>query len=83
MTLIFFFSNTKEGAAIKLWDQEMKRCRSLSLGPGPSVVRSVCRGKVSTSDVKSRNGRILKSVYLKEFKSLADNILLLYTTLLT
>lgn len=33
--------------AIKLWDQEMKRCRSLSLGPGPSVVRSVCRGKVS------------------------------------
>ena len=33
--------------AIKLWDQEMKRCRSLSLGPGPCVVRSVCRGKVS------------------------------------
>jgi len=37
--------NTKEGVAIKLWDQEMKRCRSLSLGPGPCVVRSVCRGK--------------------------------------
>ena len=33
--------------AVKLWDQEMKRCRSLSLGPGPCVVRSVCRGKVS------------------------------------
>ena len=38
--------NPKEGVAIKLWDQEMKRCRSLSLGPGPCVVRSVCRGKV-------------------------------------
>ncbi|KAM7447232.1 Echinoderm microtubule-associated protein-like 5 [Porites harrisoni] len=37
--------NPKEGVAIKLWDQEMKRCRSLSLGPGPCVVRSVCRGK--------------------------------------
>ena len=33
--------------AVKLWDQEMKRCRSLSLGQGPCVVRSVCRGKVS------------------------------------
>ena len=46
---IFFLhtSNTKEGVAIKLWDQEMKRCRTLSLGPGPCVVRSVCRGKVS------------------------------------
>lgn len=41
------FSNTKEGVAVKLWDQEMKRCRSLSLGQGPCVVRSVCRGKVS------------------------------------
>ena len=33
--------------AVKLWDQEMKRCRSLSLGQDPCVVRSVCRGKVS------------------------------------
>lgn len=32
---------------MKLWDQEMKRCRSLSLGQDPCVVRSVCRGKVS------------------------------------
>lgn len=37
--------NSKEGLAIKLWDQEMKRSRSLSLGPGSGVVRSICRGK--------------------------------------
>ncbi|PFX18604.1 Echinoderm microtubule-associated protein-like 6 [Stylophora pistillata] len=37
--------NAKEGVGIKLWDQEMKRCRTLSLGSGPCVVRSVCRGK--------------------------------------
>ena len=47
LLVIFLSRNTKEGVAIKLWDQEMKRCRSLSLGPGPCVVRSVCRGKVS------------------------------------
>lgn len=40
---------TKEGGAVKLWDQEMKRCRAFQLETGLPVetVRSVCRGKVS------------------------------------
>lgn len=40
---------TKEGGAVKLWDQEMKRCRAFQLETGQIVecVRSVCRGKVS------------------------------------
>lgn len=40
---------TKEGGAVKLWDQEMKRCRAFQLETGQLVenVRSVCRGKVS------------------------------------
>ncbi|KAG8014924.1 Echinoderm microtubule-associated protein-like 6 [Nibea albiflora] len=39
---------TKEGGAVKLWDQEMKRCRAFQLETGQPVenVRSVCRGKV-------------------------------------
>lgn len=43
---------TKEGGAVKLWDQEMKRCRAFQLETGQQVecVRSVCRGKVRTSD---------------------------------
>lgn len=34
---------------MKLWDQEMKRCRAFQLETGQLVecVRSVCRGKVS------------------------------------
>ncbi|XP_055039416.1 echinoderm microtubule-associated protein-like 6 isoform X2 [Misgurnus anguillicaudatus] len=38
---------TKEGGAVKLWDQEMKRCRAFQLETGLPVetVRSVCRGK--------------------------------------
>ncbi|KAJ6667049.1 hypothetical protein lerEdw1_019052 [Lerista edwardsae] len=38
---------TKEGGAVKLWDQEMKRCRAFQLETGQIVecVRSVCRGK--------------------------------------
>lgn len=33
---------------MKLWDQEMKRCRSFNLGTGApvDVVKSVCRQKV-------------------------------------
>lgn len=42
------FHRTKEGGAVKLWDQEMKRCRAFQLETGQPVenVRSVCRGKV-------------------------------------
>ncbi|CAB1343775.1 unnamed protein product [Coregonus sp. 'balchen'] len=41
------FTITKEGGAVKLWDQEMKRCRAFQLETGQTVecVRSVCRGK--------------------------------------
>lgn len=40
--------STKEGGAVKLWDQEMKRCRAFQLETGQLIecVRSVCRGKV-------------------------------------
>ena len=39
---------SKEGSCVKLWDQEMKRCKAFKLGSssGDTVVRSVCRGKV-------------------------------------
>ncbi|XP_072318733.1 echinoderm microtubule-associated protein-like 6, partial [Eucyclogobius newberryi] len=41
---------TKEGGSVKLWDQEMKRCRAFLLETGKTVenVRSVCRanGKI-------------------------------------
>lgn len=42
---------TKEGGAVKLWDQEMKRCRVFQLETGQQVecVRSVCRGKVRSN----------------------------------
>lgn len=42
------FIRTKEGGAVKLWDQEMKRCRAFQLETGQQVecVRSVCRSKV-------------------------------------
>ena len=47
--VLFCFFRTKEGGAVKLWDQEMKRCRAFQLETGQLVecVRSVCRGKVS------------------------------------
>lgn len=39
---------SKEGGALKLWDQELKRCRAFRLETGQIIdcVRSVCRGKV-------------------------------------
>ena len=45
------FLSTKEGGAVQLWDQEMKRCRAFQLETGQTVecVRSVCRGKVSSA----------------------------------
>lgn len=50
MLLLICF-RTKEGGAVKLWDQEMKRCRAFQLETGQLVecVRSVCRGKVSAA----------------------------------
>ncbi|XP_035687635.1 echinoderm microtubule-associated protein-like 6 isoform X3 [Branchiostoma floridae] len=38
---------SKEGGPVKLWDQEMKRCRAFQLETNlpVDVVRSVCRGK--------------------------------------
>ncbi|XP_072031189.1 echinoderm microtubule-associated protein-like 6 isoform X3 [Amphiura filiformis] len=38
---------SKDGGAVKLWDQEMKRCRAFQLDSGNSidVVKSVCRSK--------------------------------------
>lgn len=49
----YTFFRTKEGGAVKLWDQEMKRCRAFQLETGQLVecVRSVCRGKVSMADL--------------------------------
>lgn len=46
--IVGVFDRTKEGGAVKLWDQEMKRCRAFQLETGQLVenVRSVCRGKV-------------------------------------
>lgn len=42
------FHRSKEGGALKLWDQELKRCRAFRLETGQIIdcVRSVCRGKV-------------------------------------
>lgn len=44
----YFLRRSKEGGALKLWDQELKRCRAFRLETGQIVdcVRSVCRGKV-------------------------------------
>ncbi|XP_053521941.1 echinoderm microtubule-associated protein-like 5 isoform X6 [Artibeus jamaicensis] len=38
---------SKEGGAVKLWDQELRRCRAFRLETGrvTDCVRSVCRGK--------------------------------------
>ncbi|KAF5918030.1 hypothetical protein HPG69_019836 [Diceros bicornis minor] len=64
---------TKEGGAVKLWDQEMKRCRAFQLETGQLVecVRSVCRGKeiLDAVENKSVNYSIL-CVYLFELKLL-------------
>lgn len=48
LKFVCVFDRTKEGGAVKLWDQEMKRCRAFQLETGQPVenVRSVCRGKV-------------------------------------
>lgn len=42
---------SKEGGAVKLWDQELRRCRAFRLETGQvtDCVRSVCRGKVRCS----------------------------------
>ncbi|XP_048374588.1 echinoderm microtubule-associated protein-like 6 isoform X9 [Sphaerodactylus townsendi] len=52
---------TKEGGAVKLWDQEMKRCRAFQLETGQLVecVRSVCRGKGKIL-VGTKDGEILE-----------------------
>ncbi|EAW81393.1 echinoderm microtubule associated protein like 5, isoform CRA_a [Homo sapiens] len=43
---------SKEGGAVKLWDQELRRCRAFRLETGQATdcVRSVCRGKVFTRE---------------------------------
>ncbi|ELK36980.1 Echinoderm microtubule-associated protein-like 5 [Myotis davidii] len=45
---------SKEGGAVKLWDQELRRCRAFRLETGQvtDCVRSVCRGRVSTGCYK-------------------------------
>uniref|UniRef100_A0A4W4FP77 HELP domain-containing protein n=1 Tax=Electrophorus electricus TaxID=8005 RepID=A0A4W4FP77_ELEEL len=52
---------TKEGGAVKLWDQEMKRCRAFQLETGQVVdcVRSVCRGKGKIL-VGTKDGEIIE-----------------------
>ncbi|XP_047191015.1 echinoderm microtubule-associated protein-like 6 isoform X1 [Scophthalmus maximus] len=64
---------TKEGGAVKLWDQEMKRCRAFQLETGQSVecVRSVCRGKGKIL-VGTKDGEIIE---VGE-KNAASNLLL-------
>uniref|UniRef100_A0A3P8TGD9 EMAP like 6 n=1 Tax=Amphiprion percula TaxID=161767 RepID=A0A3P8TGD9_AMPPE len=54
---------TKEGGAVKLWDQEMKRCRAFLLETGQPVenVRSVCRGKIQGKIlVGTKDGEIIE-----------------------
>ncbi|XP_069772417.1 echinoderm microtubule-associated protein-like 5 isoform X2 [Narcine bancroftii] len=52
---------SKEGGAVKLWDQELKRCRAFRLETGQTmdIVRSVCRckGKIL---VGTRNAEFLE-----------------------
>lgn len=45
---------SKEGGALKLWDQKLKRCRAFRLETGQIIdcVRSVCRGKVGHSTIQ-------------------------------
>ncbi|KAL7841818.1 hypothetical protein SRHO_G00255090, partial [Serrasalmus rhombeus] len=64
---------TKEGGAVKLWDQEMKRCRAFQLETGQVVdcVRSVCRGKGKIL-VGTKDGEIIE---VGE-KNAASNILI-------
>ncbi|KAM3930547.1 echinoderm microtubule-associated protein-like 6 isoform 4-T4 [Leptodactylus fuscus] len=64
---------TKEGGAVKLWDQEMKRCRAFQLETGQSLdcVRSVCRGKGKIL-VGTKDGEIIE---VGE-KNAASNILI-------
>ncbi|TNM95484.1 hypothetical protein fugu_016567 [Takifugu bimaculatus] len=52
---------SKEGGALKLWDQELKRCRAFRLETGQIVdcVRSVCRGKGKIL-VGTRNAEIIE-----------------------
>ncbi|GCB61884.1 hypothetical protein scyTo_0014405 [Scyliorhinus torazame] len=52
---------TKEGGAVKLWDQEMKRCRPFQLETGRLLdcVRSVCRGKGKIL-VGTKDGEIIE-----------------------
>ncbi len=42
-------TKNKDSGPVKLWDQEMKRCRAFQLGTSSSIdiVKSVCRCKVS------------------------------------
>lgn len=46
-----YLLRSKEGGAVKLWDQELRRCRAFRLETGQvtDCVRSVCRGKVRRS----------------------------------
>ncbi|XP_045150033.1 echinoderm microtubule-associated protein-like 6 [Echinops telfairi] len=64
---------TKEGGAVKLWDQEMKRCRAFQLETGQLVecVRSVCRSKGKIL-VGTKDGEIIE---VGE-KNAASNILI-------
>ncbi|KAK1333068.1 hypothetical protein QTO34_006602 [Cnephaeus nilssonii] len=67
------FIRTKEGGAVKLWDQEMRRCRAFQLETGQLVecVRSVCRGKGKIL-VGTKDGEIIE---VGE-KNAASNILI-------
>ncbi|KAM6956797.1 echinoderm microtubule-associated protein-like 6 [Aplochiton taeniatus] len=64
---------TKEGGAVKLWDQEMKRCRAFQLETGQALecVRSVCRGRGKIL-VGTKDGEIIE---VGE-KNAASNILI-------
>uniref|UniRef100_A0A8D1CS86 EMAP like 5 n=1 Tax=Sus scrofa TaxID=9823 RepID=A0A8D1CS86_PIG len=52
---------SKEGGAVKLWDQELRRCRAFKLETGQvtDCVRSVCRGKGKIL-VGTRNAEIIE-----------------------
>uniref|UniRef100_H3AL06 EMAP like 5 n=1 Tax=Latimeria chalumnae TaxID=7897 RepID=H3AL06_LATCH len=52
---------SKEGGAVKLWDQELKRCRAFKLETGQvtDCVRTVCRGKGKIL-VGTRNAEIIE-----------------------
>uniref|UniRef100_A0A8C7YJ93 EMAP like 5 n=1 Tax=Oryzias sinensis TaxID=183150 RepID=A0A8C7YJ93_9TELE len=52
---------SKDGGALKLWDQELKRCRAFRLETGQIIdcVRSVCRGKGKIL-VGTRNAEIIE-----------------------